>query len=92
MSIQRISAWGGSELIADTTARTGRGITSFICQEATVISVLAGGKKGLTSTNYLTTMGLSGKTLAANALIIVPNDEYIANITLTSGSIIAYSA
>ena len=90
MSLERLSSWGGCELIADTDARTGKVYNAFICQEATVVATLTGGTKGVTSTNFLTSIGLSGKTLAAGALIVVPKGNYVTNITLTSGSVIAY--
>ena len=86
----RVSAFQGCELIADTTARTGKVFYGFIVQEDTIIATLTGGTSGETSTNWLTLIGLSGKTLKQGALILVPLDNYITNITLTSGSVIAY--
>jgi hypothetical protein len=89
---RRLESFQGSELIADTDARTGKAYYGFIAQEDTVIATLAGGVGSSTSTNYLTTIGLSGKTLKQGALITVPYEETIKNLTLTSGSVIAYSA
>jgi hypothetical protein len=56
------------------------------------VATLAGGNGSSTATNYITTIGLSGKTLKQGALITVPYEETIKNLTLTSGSVIAYSA
>jgi hypothetical protein len=89
---RRLESFQGSELIADTDARTGKAYYGFVVQEDTVVATLAGGNGSSTATNYLTTIGLSGKTLKQGALITVPYEETIKNLTLTSGSVIAYSA
>lgn len=81
----RAGVSGGSELIADTVARTGEQICAFYVREDTVVSVATGGSK-----NYVTIFGISGKTLKAGDWFYVPYFEYITAITLTSGSIIAY--
>lgn len=89
MSIQRLSAWGGCELIADTNTRTGKDYNAFIVQEDTVIAALSSAGSPATK-NYLTLIGLSGKTLKAGALIVAPLNEVFDTIKLTSGSVIAY--
>lgn len=90
MSISRISASGGCELIANTSARTGKFYTAFVVMADAVVSVLAGGAKGATSTNYITTIGLSGETITAGTLINAPDGEYFSSLTLTSGKVVAY--
>ena len=92
MSNRRVTAFQGCELIANTTARTNKAYYAFIAQEDTVVATLAGGVGDSTATNYITTIGLSGATLKQGALIVVPEEETIKNLTLTSGSVIAYSA
>ena len=91
MGLHRLAALGGCELIANTVARTGKVYRAFICQEATVVATLTGGITGVTSTDFLASIGLSGATLALGALIVVPDGNYITNLTLTSGSVMAYS-
>lgn len=89
--LARMSASVGCELIADTTERTGKVYTSFLVQENSVIGILTGGTSGVTTTNFLTSIGLSGKTLIQGALIVAPEGSRFTNLKLTSGSIIAYS-
>lgn len=93
MSFPRLTAWQGCELIADTTTRENKKYFAFIVQEDTVIATLSGGLDGSIpspSTNYLTTIGLSGKTLKAGALIVAPLNEVFDTLKLTSGSVIGY--
>lgn len=82
----------GSELIANTSARTGKAYETLIVQEDTVISVLTGGNDSTddNSTNYLTEQGLSGATLKQGAIISAPVGQVFKSLTLTSGSLIAY--
>ena len=82
----RAGVSGGTELIADTVARTGKQYVAFYVREDTVVSVATGG-----GNNYVTSFGISAKTLKAGDWFYVPYFEYITAITLTSGSIIAYS-
>lgn len=82
----RAGVSGGSELIADTNARTGKQICAIYVREDTVVSVATGG-----GNNYVTILGISGKTLKAGDWYYLPYFEYITAITLTSGSIIVYS-
>jgi hypothetical protein len=67
-------------------------IMVLLFKKIQLVATLAGGNGSSTATNYLTTIGLSGKTLKQGALITVPYEETIKNLTLTSGSVIAYSA
>lgn len=87
---QRLTGSGGSELISNGTVYTNKLFYSFIVQEDTVLTTLTGGVPPNTSTNYLTSMGLSGKTLKQGALYRVPEGEFITNITVLSGSVIGY--
>ena len=82
----RAGVSGGPELIADTNARTGKQYCAFYVREDTVVSVATGG-----GNNYVTSFGISGKTLKAGDWYYTPYFEYITALTLTSGSIIAYS-
>ena len=65
----------------------------FIVQEDTVISVLTGGDASISenSIDYKTSMNLSGVTLKKGALIVAPVGEAFKNITIDSGSIMAYN-
>lgn len=87
----RLTANGGCEYIDNTTARTGKKYYCFIVQADTVVGTLTGGLSGSTSTDYLTAIGLSGKTLKQGAIIYAPGDAVFTNLTLTSGTIIAYA-
>ena len=92
-NFSRLISANSCELIADTAARTGKKYFGFIAQEDTVVSVLNGGPTGVTQAtnrNYLSEIGLSVKTLKQGALIVISEGEAITNLTLTSGSVIAY--
>lgn len=90
MSLQRLSAWGGSFLIADTTVRTGLDYYAFVVQEDTVIATLSGKNSAGISETFLTTQGIGTEVLKAGAMFCVPLGAKYTNITLTSGSIIVY--
>ena len=85
-----IGTFGSKYLNA--VAHTGVNAYAFIAQEDTVITVLLGGNAstGVDTDNYLTSMSLSGITLKQGALIQAPSGELFQNITITSGSLIAY--
>jgi hypothetical protein len=87
----RLTANGGCEYIDNNTPRTGKKYYCFIVQADTGITTLTGGISPDTATNYLTSIGLSGKTLKQGAIIYAPGDAVFTNITLSSGTIIAYS-
>lgn len=89
MSFNRLSAWGGCELIADTTERENQEYFGFIVQEDTVVEKLTG-EGSPSDRNYLTEIGLNGKTLKQGALIVAPNGEFFQHLKLASGSVIAY--
>lgn len=66
---------------------------AFIVQEDnTQISLIAGGSASTAAVDidYLTTQSLSSVPLKQGALITAPQGELFQNITITSGSIIAY--
>jgi len=87
----RLTANGGCEYIDNTDARTGKKYFCFIAQADTVVGTLTGGYAGDTTVNYLTSIGLGSKTLKQGAIIYAPGGAVFTNLTLTSGTIIAYS-
>ena len=95
MYSNKLTAGKGSFLVADTTNRTGLEVCAFIVQEDTVVATAQGGSTELITSpaevNFLTTLGISGKTLKAGALFIIPDGLYIQTFKLTSGSVILYS-
>lgn len=90
MNDQRLTPWGLQFLIADTTARTNESFFALIVREDTIIDTLSDATSGKTL-NMLVEMGFSGKTLKAGDTIFAPKGNIITNITLTSGSVMAYS-
>lgn len=83
----------GSKYLAATTVHTALNAYAFIVQEDTVIALIAGGDGSIAATgiNYLTDQALGSVTLKQGALITAPQGELFQNITITSGSVIAYS-
>lgn len=89
MSVQRLTAWQGCEHINTADgAQTSKQYFGFIVQEDTTISVCSGTYNGAPR-NYLELLNLTSKTLKQGALIVVPEGEYISNLTV-AGSVIAY--
>jgi hypothetical protein len=86
MSEQRLSAWNGCKYQDGTGAVTGDITYSFIPNEDTVVSTLTGSD----GVNYLTVIGISGKTLKQGTLITAPLGVLFSSITLASGSIVKY--
>jgi hypothetical protein len=82
----------GSKYLAATIVHTSLNAYAFIVQEDTVISLIAGGSASTAAVDidYLTTQSLSDVTLKQGALITAPQGELFQNITITSGSVIAY--
>lgn len=90
--LNKISAAGGSKLYADTSTHTELDVKSIYVRENTVIATLTGASNiAGTTVNFLTEFNISGATLIAGDLYMVPNGWKIHTIDLTSGSIIAYS-
>lgn len=46
---------------------------------------------GEDTTNYLTSIGLSGKTVSQGTVITIAKGESFASVTVTSGSVIGYN-
>lgn len=91
MEASRLTAGGGSFLIADTSAYTGKGFYCLIAQEDTVISTLAGGTNTTaTATDFKTSLNIGTSTLKQGALIIAPEGYTFNSVTLSSGSVIGY--
>ena len=86
MSQQRLAAWNGCSYQDGTGASTGLITYAIIPNEDTVIATLTGSD----GVNYLTTIGLSGKTLKQGTLIVAPIGVVFSTVTLTSGSIMRY--
>lgn len=83
----------GSKYLAASIVHTSLNAYAFIVQEDnTVISLIAGGSASTAAVDidYLTTQSLSSVNLKQGALITAPQGELFQNITITSGSIIAY--
>lgn len=82
----------GCELIDDTGAKTGKEFETIYVREDTIIGTLTGGDLATTenSTNYLTSIGLSGVTLKKDDIIVAPVGQGFKSITLSSGSVICY--
>jgi hypothetical protein len=89
----RLEGVFGSKYLVTTTAHTALNAYAFIVQEDTVIALIAGGdgSTAATGVDYLTTQALGSVTLKQGALIVAPQGELFQNITITSGSVIAYS-
>jgi hypothetical protein len=89
MSIERMAAWGGSELVDDTVERTNTEIVSFYVREDTVIDICL--SEGSPATfDYKTIMNLNGKTLKQGDAYYMKMGEFIQRFKLTSGSVIVY--
>lgn len=85
----RLIAVNGSFYIG-TSAQTGKNYFAIIPQEDSVFTTLSGEDEKGNAVNYISTMGLSGKTIKQGAMIIVPQGSKITSVTLSSGSAIAY--
>lgn len=67
-------------------AVTGRNFRQLVIQENTVLTVVTGSN----GTDYLTTWGISGKTLKQGAILSCRGGEVITAVTPSSGSLIGY--
>jgi hypothetical protein len=85
-STEFMAGFTGSKVLSGTSANTGR-FQGFIVNDDAVVSACLNS----TGASLMTTLGLSGVTLRAGAFISVAEGEHISSITLSSGSIIAYS-
>ena len=75
----------GSKVISGTSPVTGS-FQYFIVNSAAVVSAIL----DQNGASLLTSLGLSGVTLATLTKITVPQDVTISSITLSSGSVVAY--
>ena len=89
-SLNKVAASGGSLLIADADPHTGLNASGFYVREDTVVSAMSGNNGAGTTVNFVTLLGISGKTLVQNDFFPIPNGYSITSVTLTSGSIIIY--
>jgi hypothetical protein len=87
----RLTGIFGSQYVP-TGATSSLNAYAFIVHEDCEISALTGGDATIAATNinYFSTQQLSGVTLKQGALITSPQGELFQNITITSGSVIAY--
>ena len=90
-NLNKMGANGGTKVYADTNVRTGLNVTSIQPREATVITTLTGTSATGAAVNFITEFNISGIILNTTDLLIVPAGYSISAITLTSGSIVAYS-
>jgi hypothetical protein len=89
--INRMGGLNGSKTIIGTAANTGLNFSQIYVREATVIGTLTGTNLTMgTTSNLLTTLGISAVSLLAGELHVVPYGTKISAITLTSGSVILY--
>ena len=98
----RLAGIFGSKRIPVSVA-TGLQVYAFIVQEDTTVTLVKGGDSSLIGTfdqnnvayvltDYTTSMGLGvGITLKQGALLTAPAGEIFTEITVTVGSVIAYS-
>ena len=98
----RLAGIHGSKHIPVSVA-TGLQVYAFIAQEDTTVTLIKGGDSSLIGTfdrnnvayvltDYTTSMGVgAGVTLKQGALLTAPEGEIFTEITVTEGSIIAYS-
>jgi len=91
MELNRLTGQGGCKFI--DSASTGVGAYAFIVNADCVLTTLTGGNASTTdtTTNFLTTIGLSGKTIKQGTLIVAPTNYMFNSITPSSGSVIAYN-
>jgi hypothetical protein len=80
------AGYTGCKVISNTSANAGV-FRGFIVNDDTVVSAILG-KDG---SSLMTALGLSGVTLRSGVYIPVDTSNYISSITLSSGSIVAYT-
>ena len=86
-TLEKISSVNGSRLVTGTTA-VSRNFASFTPNEAAVIAELYYSSDTTFATNLVTTLGLSGATLAVGIPFFCKAGESFGKIKLTSGSVI----
>jgi len=81
-----MAGFTGSKVISGTSAVTGKFRGFVVNDDANVSAIL-----DENGSSILTSLGLSGVTLRSGAFISVSEEKIITSITLTSGSVIAYT-
>jgi hypothetical protein len=81
-----MAGFTGSKVLSGTSANTGK-FRGFIVNDDAVVSAILDEN----GSSILSSLGLSGVTLRSGAFISVSEDKIITSITLTSGSVIAYT-
>ena len=87
-SMNKVAASGGSKYFNGAIAN--ESLTSFYVREDTSITVLSGTDGAGTTVDWLTFLGISGVSLLAGDLFIIPDGCKITTGTVASGSIIGY--
>lgn len=89
----RLSAIGGCKHINSSDgAQTNQNFFAFVPDQDTVLTVLSGIDANGNTKNFLTTMGLSGKTLKAGSYYAVAVGEWITTVTSSSGAAVFYQS
>lgn len=89
--LQRIAGSAGCERLDSAGgAVSNKNWWAFIPDQDTVLGVLSGKDATGATENFLVTMALTGKTLKAGILYVVPANAKITTVTVTSGAIIGY--
>jgi hypothetical protein len=81
-----MAGFTGSKVISGTSAVTGKFRGFVVNDDANVSAIL-----DENGSSILASLGLSGVTLRSGAFISVSEEKIITSITLTSGSVIAYT-
>jgi hypothetical protein len=87
--MQTLTAWGGAELVDDTTELVDTEIKAFYVREDTVVEMCAG-EGSPPEHDYMDEMNLTGKTLIQGDLFFAEEGHVIQSFKLTSGSVIVY--
>lgn len=90
MSLNNLTGDGGCEYVGDTNARTSKAYGALKVESDTVIATLTYRNSHNGTTDAVTDIGLSGKTLKQGAFITCPAGNCFVALTLTSGAVIAY--
>jgi hypothetical protein len=80
------AGYTGSKVVSNTSANTGE-FRGFVVNDDAVVSAILDED----GASLLSALGLSGVTLRSGIYISVQDGKYISSLTLTSGSIVAYT-
>ena len=92
-ALSRISGQGGCEHVNNSDgAQSSKNYAMVVVQEDTVISAMTGSRDASSNTtpNLVTQMNISGKTLKQGAILTPPAGTVITDLTVSSGSVVAY--